>query len=122
MVALVECSWCGAECEGTFGDRRGDKFCTRSHRDASSRAVANLRAQERRQIHVELEPDDLSRLGVFERCCFCRNLTKYWTKLDDRTPGQQVACCQACAKVHVASEVPTKDAWWDREVALEGKR
>lgn len=57
-----------------------------------------------------------------ENCCFCRNATHWWTSLRDRTPGQQVACCQACAKSRAASEVPSKTAWCDAEKTTEGRR
>ncbi len=47
----------------------------------------------------------------FEACCFCDRRTPFWTELADRTPGQQVACCEPCAEKHEPSEVPTKAAW-----------
>ena len=56
-----------------------------------------------------------------ERCCFCRTPTVEWTLLEDRTPGQQVACCGACARLHAPFEVPTKGEWCDAEDRAEGR-
>ena len=53
----------------------------------------------------------------YEHCCFCDYETMYWTALPKRKPGDQVACCQACAKKHEPEEVPTKDAWFEAEQA-----
>lgn len=58
----------------------------------------------------------------YERCCFCRNRTTFWTNLPDRTHGQQVACCPGCACSYKPKEVPTKDAWFEKEMALEPRR
>lgn len=38
-----------------------------------------------------------------------------WTSLADRTPGQQVACCQGCAETHEPVAVPTKHDWCEAE-------
>lgn len=63
-------------------------------------------------IPVEHEPREVPAGDVVEACCFCAKGTRYWTKLPDRTPGQQVACCEVCAKKHRPEQVPTKAAWW----------
>lgn len=65
-------------------------------------------------IPTTIEPDPGP---PFEHCCFCGKPTRHWTNLPDRTPGAQVACCQACARLHEPQEVPTKDAWCDAEYA-----
>ena len=62
-------------------------------------------------IPVEHEKDPPLSPCVQERCCFCRNHTRFWTTIAQRTPGQQVACCPECAASHVARQVPTKHAW-----------
>lgn len=61
-------------------------------------------------------------LATPEHCCFCRSLTRWWTALKDRTPGQQVACCKTCAVVKIPTQVPTKDEWWDKEEEIMRKR
>jgi len=68
-------------------------------------------------IAIEREPKDAGG-PPFERCCFCRAPSPFWTLLADRKPGAQVACCQDCAASHEASEVPTKRAWCDKEKAI----
>lgn len=60
------------------------------------------------------EPPDVASAPP-ERCCFCRWTTRHWTALPDRTPGQQVACCEACAFTHRPVQVPSKVAWFDLE-------
>lgn len=67
-------------------------------------------------VTVEHEPDSFG--PWLERCCVCRERTPYWTVLPDRTPGQQVACCQSCAKTVEPHEVPTKREWCDKERRL----
>lgn len=52
-----------------------------------------------------------------EACCFCHRDTDTWTALPDRTPGQQVACCEKCAVTHAPILVPSKRAWIDLERA-----
>ena len=59
-------------------------------------------------IRVVKEPDPEP---PFEECCFCFTQTRFWTFLVDRTPGQQVACCEPCAKTHEPSDVPSKHDW-----------
>jgi len=54
-----------------------------------------------------------------ERCCFCRKRTPFWTALADRTPGEQVACCETCAAAKSPAQVPTKKDWFDKEARLE---
>ena len=44
-----------------------------------------------------------------------------WTMIEDRTPGQQVACCESCARHHAPFEVPTKAEWCDAEDRAEGR-
>lgn len=57
-----------------------------------------------------------------ERCCKCRACTPFWTALADRKPGEQVAICQACAEKHEPNEIPTKQAWFESERAIERAR
>lgn len=57
----------------------------------------------------------------YERCCFCRARTAYWTDLPDRDPGKQVACCPKCAKKATPKDVPSKKTWWRREVIAEDR-
>jgi len=61
------------------------------------------------------DPEDPTTL---ERCCFCRTRTSWWTKLPNRTGGQQVACCESCSKKHVPDAVPTKTEWCEKERRL----
>jgi len=63
-------------------------------------------------IPIHLEPDDGPPL---ERCCFCRERTKFWTSLPGRKPGEQVACCKHCASRGEPHECLTKDDWCRRE-------
>lgn len=58
------------------------------------------------------EPESLSFWGS-ENCCFCHQITPFWTNLPGRTPGQQVACCKDCAGIFPADVVPTKTEWCD---------
>lgn len=63
-------------------------------------------------IPVELEPeDDLAWMGL-ERCCFCRERTRYWNTERD------VACCVRCAATHTIEQLPTKAEWIAKERAL----
>lgn len=63
-------------------------------------------------IPTKREPIGWSRGSwEMERCCFCRQPTPYWTTLPDRTPGQQVACCETCAPIRNPEEVPSKAVW-----------
>lgn len=55
----------------------------------------------------------------YEHCVFCRKPTKFWADLPDRTPSEQVACCKTCAASHESAEVLSKDAWFEKEAALE---
>ena len=66
---------------------------------------------------IPLEKEDDVEMP-FERCCFCRKPTPWWTKLPRRTPGAQVACCQACSQERKHKDVPTKDEWCDKEERL----
>lgn len=58
----------------------------------------------------------------FERCCFCRGRTPFWTKLDTRKPGEQVACCEGCANHASHEDVPAKAVWCRRERIAEANR
>lgn len=70
---------------------------------------------------TDLHHDGEVNLRDTERCCFCRAHTHTWTNLPDRQPGQQVACCEACARVADPVDVPTKKAWMRaEEIALLG--
>lgn len=53
---------------------------------------------------------------VRERCCMCRAFTNYWY-----TP-KDVALCQDCAKKTKRAELPTKEEWVKKEMALERPR
>lgn len=64
------------------------------------------------------EPDGM---GGLERCCFCRKPTPMWTALKERTPGEQVACCDACAAARIPEEVPTKAQRFKAEGAIMRK-
>lgn len=70
-------------------------------------------------IELEREPDDDPPM---ERCCFCRKVTKFWTRLSGRKPGQQVACCQECGKTATDKDVPTKKDWCRREQIAMGPK
>lgn len=50
-----------------------------------------------------------------ERCCFCRARTSFWTEMPDRKPGDQVACCEGCARQAFPADVPSKRVWCRRE-------
>ncbi len=67
-----------------------------------------------RPIPLEQEPDHLARWEQ-EHCCFCCTPSLTWTRLPDRKPGAQVACCRSCAMTHTPDEVPSKDVWCDAE-------
>lgn len=62
-----ECSWCGGELPlaKVWRDRRGSEFCTRSHRDESTRALAFMMASEQ-SYRTRLA---MIRIGVFLRSC-----------------------------------------------------
>jgi len=61
------------------------------------------------RVHpAEPASENLSFLGS-ERCCFCRDTTRYWHKPSD------VAVCQSCAKVFNVSDIPDKRLWCERE-------
>lgn len=68
-------------------------------------------------VPVEKEPDFDPRDPI-ERCCICREPTQFWTKLLDRLPGAQVACCEPCARYAAPSEIPSKHSWCGRERVL----
>ena len=61
-------------------------------------------------IRVVRESEAVS-LMDHEECCRCFKPTAFWY-----TP-KDVACCQACAKLMTADDVPTKDVWFDAAVA-----
>jgi hypothetical protein len=60
-------------------------------------------------ITVEHEPPDLAELHIQERCCFCREFTRYWVV------NMDVACCQRCARYADPTDVPSKEVWCRRE-------
>ncbi len=64
-------------------------------------------------IEIELEQDFQN--FPLERCCFCRNPTKYWTLDPSKTPGEQLACCEKCSKIANYNDLPTKQQWCRRE-------
>lgn len=72
---------------------------------------------ERQGIPIEQEPKPWDAMEC-ERCCLCRTPTRWWTKLPDRTPGEQVALCEGCALTATPDAIPTKRAWCDKERAL----
>jgi hypothetical protein len=49
----------------------------------------------------------------YERCCFCRAPTPFWTDFGD--PRDAVACCEACARRAYVRDVPSKAQWCRRE-------
>lgn len=57
----------------------------------------------------------LNETPPYERCCFCRSATDFWTLLLNRKPGEQVAICQHCANRANPEEVPSKSVWIRRE-------
>ncbi len=74
-------------------------------------------------IPIEDERDVGLKWGhPYERCCFCRTPTPFWTAMKRRKPGAQVACCPDCAKTNFQKDVPTKKYWCDKETRLEPAR
>lgn len=63
---------------------------------------------------------DTGPFGGLEHCAICRAITHHWTALPDRAPGEQVACCEGCAKSKTPGDVPTKDAWCVAEKRASG--
>lgn len=59
-------------------------------------------------IMVSPDPDG----QAVERCCFCRNRTKFWFLPKD------VACCLRCAKHANIRDVPSKKTWMRRELIV----
>jgi hypothetical protein len=43
---MVECAWCGGEPDKEYPNRRGEIFCSASHRSSSNRALKRLQARE----------------------------------------------------------------------------
>ncbi|KKL04667.1 hypothetical protein LCGC14_2613750 [marine sediment metagenome] len=41
-----DCAWCGGECRRPWMNRRGEVFCSRSHREESNAALKRLVARE----------------------------------------------------------------------------
>lgn len=61
-------------------------------------------------ITVTHEPPDMADLEhIQERCCFCREHTRYWVV------NMDVACCQRCARYADPDDVPAKAVWCQRE-------
>lgn len=47
----IECAWCGAEIgkdEKVYPNKRGEYFCSKTHRDSSNRALRRLIQNEKR--------------------------------------------------------------------------
>ena len=63
-------------------------------------------------ITVEEEPADLSSRNL-ERCCFCRQPTRFWYRPND------VACCPTGASRAIAADVPNKETWIRRELIAD---
>lgn len=61
----------------------------------------------------ELLPED----RLEEACCFCRELTTYWSDILQRSEEQQVPCCTVCADTFRQKDVPSKQ-YWLRVVSL----
>lgn len=57
-----------------------------------------------------------------EQCCFCWQVTGFWTNLVWRKPGEQVACCLDCAAANLVKDVPSKKYWCDTARALRKAR
>jgi hypothetical protein len=52
----------------------------------------------------------------FERCCFCRKPTVWWTtNTKGKVTGDSVACCDVCAPKHDRPDVPSKKEWMAKE-------
>ena len=66
-------------------------------------------------IPVETDPFNTTAPMALECCCFCRKPSNSWTKLPNRTGGDQVACCDSCAKRAHPEDVPSKRVWMRRE-------
>lgn len=66
-------------------------------------------------IVVEHEPADIVACPIQERCCFCREFTRYWAMNFD------VACCQRCAGNADPMDLPTKEQWCRRERIARSK-
>lgn len=56
-------------------------------------------------ISVTEEPKEIPSWWERERCCFCRERTRFWYVPKD------VAVCDRCAKHADASDVPSKKEW-----------
>ena len=69
-------------------------------------------------IPIEREPEDLTPERLYERCCFCRVQTPFWTALASREGGAQVACCPDCSDTHEEKAVPSKTDWCKKEIKL----
>lgn len=60
---------------------------------------------------IPIHREESAKCMPIERCCFCRDTTHFWTSLEDRAPGQQVACCHLCAIRANPEDVPSKQVW-----------
>jgi hypothetical protein len=56
--------------------------------------------------------------GPLENCCLCRTPTKTWTDYPKWDKGEQVALCEACARVATPDVIPLKKDWIARERVL----
>lgn len=64
------------------------------------------------EVKHEVGVEDLASI---ERCCFCREATRFWYLPND------VACCKSCAEKAEPEDVPTKQEWIRRErIASKG--
>jgi len=61
-------------------------------------------------VRIQREPKEFDG-SPLETCCFCGKPTPMWTKIYARKDTDQVACCEECASIYKASEVPTKEEW-----------
>lgn len=55
------------------------------------------------------------------RCCFCRAPARFWyspTRPRGKRHYDEVACCQGCASIHDAKDMPTREEW----IAAESER
>ena len=47
-----DCAWCGGDCYTEFKNRRGEIFCSKSHRQASNKALNDFLARDDKE-HAE---------------------------------------------------------------------
>jgi hypothetical protein len=72
---------------------------------------------------IKIKPDKDLCTWPLEVCCFCRKQTNFWTECPNLKPGEQLACCEKCARVANYKDVPTKEEWCNRErIVWKGAR